>query len=141
MEIESVKKQRDGYLINGSTHIPDGYTGWMSDLLDEWLKNNTPEQEFTAEELQKQAEQEAENTRNEEMLIGFVYGTNSDGTDRRISVTKDDGDGMVQVKASFELGLTSTVIHFANGSKLPMTAEEFPKFALQFVTERGKFFS
>lgn len=80
-------------------------------------------------------------TRNKEMLSGFVYGTNTDGSERRISVTKDDGDGMVQVKASFELGLSSTVIHFANGTKLPMTSEEFPAFALQFVTERGKFFS
>lgn len=79
--------------------------------------------------------QEASRLRDEAMLKGFEY----NGTD--ISVTKDDGDGMVQVKASFELGLTSTVIHFTNGSKLPMTAEEFPKFALQFVTERGKFFS
>lgn len=79
--------------------------------------------------------QEASKLRDEAMLKGFVY----NGMD--ISVTKDDGDGMVQVKVSFELGLTSTVIHFANGSKLPMTAEEFPAFALQFVTERGKFFS
>lgn len=79
--------------------------------------------------------QEASKLRDEAMLKGFVY----NGMD--ISVTKDDGDGMVQVKASFELGLTSTVIHFSNGSKLPMSAEEFPAFALQFVTERGKFFS
>lgn len=79
--------------------------------------------------------QEASKLRDEAMLKGFVY----NGMD--ISVTKDDGDSMVQVKVSFELGLTSTVIHFANGSKLPMTAEEFPAFALQFVTERGKFFS
>lgn len=84
---------------------------------------------------------EAAQARDDAMLQGFIYGTNTDGTDRYISVTKDDGDGMVQVKVSFELGLTSTVIHFANGSKLPMSAEEFPTFALQFVTERGKFFS
>lgn len=84
---------------------------------------------------QEQLDIEASKARDEAMLKGFVY----NGMD--ISVTKDDGDGMVQVKVSFELGLTSTVIHFANGSKLPMTAEGFPAFALQFVTERGKFFS
>lgn len=87
------------------------------------------------EELAEIEKQEASKARDEAMLKGFVY----NGMD--ISVTKDDGDGMVQVKVSFELGLTSTVIHFANGSKLPMTAKEFPAFALQFVTERGKFFS
>lgn len=90
---------------------------------------------------QAQLDAEASQARDDAMLQGFIYGTNVDGTDRYISVTKDDGDGMVQVKASFELGLTSTVIHFSNGSKLPMSAEEFPAFALQFVTERGKFFS
>lgn len=83
---------------------------------------------------QEQLNIEASKVRDEAMLKGFEY----NGMD--ISVTKDDGDGMVQVKASFELGLPSTVIHFSNGSKLPMSAEEFPAFALQFVTERGKFF-
>lgn len=82
----------------------------------------------------------ASQLRDDAMMQGFKYGVNADGTDRYISVTKDDGDGMVQVKTSFEFGLTSTIIHFANGTKLPMTAEEFPAFALQFVTERGKFF-
>lgn len=84
---------------------------------------------------QEEIDQEVSQARDKAMLAGFEY----NGV--QISVTKDDGDGMVQVKASFELGLTSTVIHFANGTKLPMTAEEFPAFALQFVTERGKFFS
>lgn len=109
------------------------------EMLDENIKPSIVELEDTWSFIQKdKIEQnqkiEASKVRDEAMLKGFAY----NGID--ISVTKDDGDGMVQVKASFELGLTSTVIHFANGSKLPMTAEEFPDFALQFVTERGKFF-
>lgn len=141
MEITKVKIQGSGYLVNGSISIPKGYSGWMKDALDQWLKNNIPDPEFTEQELADQAAKDASQARDDAMMQGFKYGVNADGTDRYISVTKDDGDGMVQVKTSFEFGLTSTVIHFANGTKLPMTAEEFPAFALQFVTERGKFFA
>lgn len=137
--IKSVKIIGEGYLLNGEMYVPkvDGNSEY--ETIKEWLKDNIPEPEFTDDELQQQiqyiSDQEASKARDEAMFKGFVY----NGMD--ISVTKDDGDGMVQVKVSFELGLTSTVIHFANGSKLPMTAKEFPAFALQFVTERGKFFS
>lgn len=58
----------------------------------------------------------------------------------QISFTKDDGDGLVQVKAAFELGLTATTIHFANGTKMPITAAEFGAFALWFVNKRNEFF-
>ena len=58
----------------------------------------------------------------------------------QISFTKDDGDGLVQVKSAFELGLTSTIIHFENGTKMPITAEEFPTFAVWFVERRDNFF-
>ena len=57
-----------------------------------------------------------------------------------IFLTKKDGDGLVQVKNGFELGLTDTVIHFENGTKLPMNILDFPDFALWFVNERNKFF-
>lgn len=105
---------------------PNEYSVW-DEVSWSWIEDT---------DLKKQYDNRiASIARDEAMLKGFVY----NGMD--ISVTKDDGDGMVQVKVSFELGLTSTVIHFANGSKLPMSAEAFPAFALQFVTERGKFFS
>lgn len=139
IEIRSVKIQGEGFLLNSEMSVPKADGNLEYEAIKEWLKKNTPEPEFTDDELQQQiqyiSDQEASKARDEAMLKGFVY----NGMD--ISVTKDDGDGMVQVKASFELGLTSTVIHFSNGSKLPMSAEEFPAFALQFVTERGKFFS
>lgn len=105
-------------------------------------------------EAKKEAEQAASKARDEAMLAGFAYGTNDDGTERRISVTKDDGDGMMQVEATFkrlreaivkgELPPETeikTVIHFKNGAKLPITEAEFSSFSLLFVIERGKFFS
>jgi len=70
--------------------------------------------------------------------IGEVYTLNT--KDYLISFQKDDADGMLQVKAGFELGLISTVIHFMNGTKMPIAAEDFPAFALWFVEKRNAFF-
>jgi hypothetical protein len=86
-----------------------------------------------AKELEKQAAQ-----RKADMIEGEVYTLN--GVDYQVSFTKDDGDGLVQVKSAFDLGLASTVIHFENGTKLPITVNEFPVFALWFVEKRNNFF-
>lgn len=95
----------------------------------------------------------ASELRDKAMLLGFKHGTNADGTDRYISVTKDDGDGMMQVEATFKRlrdAITNgelppeteikTVIHFKNGTKLPIAEAEFESFSLLFILERGKFF-
>jgi len=79
--------------------------------------------------------EEADKARSKAMLDGVDY----NGT--VVSLTKSDGDGLVQVKSGFELGLTDTVIHFENGAKLPMNVADFPEFALWFVNERNKFFT
>lgn len=86
------------------------------------------------EEAEKKAEAEAEVRRKEVMLLGADY------NGYQVSFTAEDGNGMIQVKSGFELGLTSTTIHFENGVKMPITAEEFPAFALWFANERNKFF-
>ncbi|MFY9141559.1 hypothetical protein [Sulfuricurvum sp.] len=96
--------------------------------------------EYVPQKTQVQLDNEMAQVRDDAMLQGFIYGTNIDGTDRYISVTKDDGDGMVQVKMGFDLDPSPTVIHFKNGSNLPMTIEEFATFAPLFVAERKKFF-
>lgn len=51
MKITSVKLQQNGYLVNGSISVPEGYSGWITEPLNEWLKDNTPEPEFTQAEL------------------------------------------------------------------------------------------
>jgi hypothetical protein len=75
-----------------------------------------------------------EELRNEAMLTGAEY------NGYQVSFTADDGNGMLQVKAAFEMGLTGTVIHFDNGTKMPIVAADFPAFAAWFVVERNKFF-
>jgi len=58
----------------------------------------------------------------------------------QIPFTSDDAVGLLQVKSAFELGLDKTTIHFSNGTKMPITAEDFGDFAKWFVVERAKFF-
>lgn len=98
---------------------------------DEDTFKNPPK---TAEQLA----QEASEARQVSMLAGSVYTLN--GTDYTVSFTANDGNGMLQVKAAFELGLTNTVIRFDNGTDMPIAATEFSAFAVWFVTERNKFF-
>ena len=66
----------------------------------------------TQEELDAIAEEQtniaAKEQRAAAMLEGDIYPLA--GVDYRVSFTKDDGDGLMQVKSAFELGLASTII-------------------------------
>lgn len=56
MEIKSVKIQCEGYLLNGNMSVPKANGNREYELIKEWLaEGNTPEPEFTEEELAKQA--------------------------------------------------------------------------------------
>ncbi len=67
-----------------------------------------------------------------------VYTLND--VDYQVPFMKDDADGLLQVKAAFDLGVTDTVIYFTNGTKMPITATEFMDFAVWFVNKRNSFF-
>lgn len=69
---------------------------------------------------------------------GEVYTLN--GVDYQVPFMKDDADGLMQVNAAFQLGITETVIYFTNGTKMPIKAAEFQEFAIWFVTKRNSFF-
>lgn len=79
-----------------------------------------------------------EQLRKESMLTGQPYTLN--GTEYQVSFTANDGNGMLQVKSAFEMGLTNTVIHFDNGTKMPITNVEFQDFGLWFVNQRNQYF-
>ena len=141
-EIKSVKIQGNGYLLNGTMSVPKADGNREYEAIKEWLKDNTPEPEFTDEEIAEReaatAEEQAKAERATAMLSGAPY--TLDGIEYQISFTKDDGDGLMQVKSAFELGLASTIIYFANGTKMLITAEEFEAFAVWFVNKRNEFF-
>ena len=90
------------------------------------------------EQLEQEALEEQSRLRKEAMLTGQPYTLN--GIEYQISFTANDGNGMLQVKSAFELGLTNTTIHFDNGTKMPITNVEFQDFGLWFVNQRNQYF-
>lgn len=56
MEIKSVKLQQNGYLLNNEMSVPKADGNREYELIKQWLsEGNTPEPEFTEEELAQQA--------------------------------------------------------------------------------------
>lgn len=124
-KIENGKAQ-----VGQGTFVPDGfivYENEPQELVDAWYLD-----ELEQESLKKIIE-EVEH-RKSLMLEGMNY------NGYKISFTKDDGDGVVQVRSAFEMGLTNTVIKFDCGTKMPISSSEFNDFGIWFVTERNKFF-
>lgn len=54
MEIQTVKIKGEGFLLNGEMSVPKADGNREYELIKEWLKDNTPEPEFTDEELAQQ---------------------------------------------------------------------------------------
>ena len=59
--IQTVKLQENGYLVNGSMSVPKADGNRHYEDVKVWLESNTPEPEFTPEEIAKQ-EQETVNS-------------------------------------------------------------------------------
>ena len=54
-EIQTVKKQSSGYLLNGTMSVPKADGNKEYELIKQWIsEGNTPKPEFTDEELLKQ---------------------------------------------------------------------------------------
>ena len=122
--------------VGQGTFVPESFIeytmGQEPQELQEALQKEQKEQEEQALKL------EQSKARDETMLAGATYNLNNE--DYQISLTKEDGDGLAQVKTAFELGLTQTTIHFSNGTKLQISSTEFLAFALWFVNKRNEFF-
>ena len=139
-EIKSVKIQGNGYLLNGTMSVPKADGNREYELIKKWLKidGNTPEPEYTQEELDAQALEQANIKAKELRAAAMLEGADYNGF--QISFTSEDGNGMTQVSAAFELGVEATTIHFENGPEMPITSEEFGAFAAWFVQKRNEFF-
>ena len=128
-KIENGKAQ-----VGSGTFVTEGYIVYENEP-QELIDALAPEKQEQKEQALKLEQSKA---RDEAMLAGSTYNLNNE--DYKISFTKDDGDGLVQVKSAFELGLTQTIIHFSNGTKMPISLSEFTSFALWFVNKRNEFF-
>lgn len=100
--------------------------------------DTTTESQIKQEQKEQALKLEQSKARDEAMLASATYNLNNE--DYQISFTKEDGDGLVQVKSAFELGLTQTTIHFSNGTKMLISSSDFQAFALWFVNKRNEFF-
>lgn len=119
------------------TSIPDDLIEITEEEHQKFMGNNTPDgKQIVANVYPFEFEDvpELEPSRYDLMIAGFEY------NGYQVSVTAEDGSGVLQVKGAFELGLTDTVIHFANGTEMPITSDDFAAFALAFVTERNSYF-
>ena len=54
MEIQTVKVQGQGYLLNGIMYVPKADGNRDYEILKVWLETNIPEPEFTPEQLDAQ---------------------------------------------------------------------------------------
>ena len=128
--------------ICGNNGYIDTETGtWFSsshNIVKQWLaEGNTPEAEFTEEEI---IEQEETKARLDRKNLGIDY-TNLSGDVYKVSLTTEDANGLIQVKTAFEFGITETNFECNNGIIVPIKSLEDLLHLGEFVvTERNKFF-
>ncbi len=135
MKIKTVKLYENGWFVNSKYYVSDSDGARYKDEVEEWIKKGgVVEAQYSKEELEAQAVRKNKEERAVAMLEGKKY------KDCMVSFTKEDGDGITQIKNAFDLGLKKTTIHFKNGNKLPMSEKEFTKFSVWFVNERNNFF-
>ena len=115
--INTVKLQENGYLVNGSISIPNDSNNRHYKEVQEWLKTNTPEQEFSIEEIKSQKINEINTLCSGQIISGFtsialdtatpttyhyqseqidqlnLIGLVSGGVDDVLKCSKDDGNG------------------------------------------------
>jgi hypothetical protein len=61
MNIKTVKKQGDGFLVNGSMYVPAITSNRHYKIIKKWMDDgNVPSQEFTKKELQQKKMQSIE---------------------------------------------------------------------------------
>jgi len=81
--IKTVKMQGNGYLLNNSLSIPNDSGNYYYKLIQDWIsEGNTPEPEFTVEELKKkkvQEERKKAKTERDKALYSTTY-TLNDGS-------------------------------------------------------------
>ena len=59
--IKTVKEQENGWLVNNSMFVPNDEGNRHYKDIKEWLKDNTPEPEFTDEEILRQKQKAIDN--------------------------------------------------------------------------------
>lgn len=115
---------------NEITVIRDGLVKIVADdaMVAEWISVQN------CDPIELSLEESAALVKAIEKTEGAIYGA------YMVPFMNEDTIGMLQVKAGFEMGLTSTNIEFSNGTIMPMSAADFPAFAAWFVEKRNGYF-
>ena len=122
MEIITVKIQQNGYLLNGMMFVPQADGNKEYEAIKEWLsEGNTPEPEFTEEELQAElkVELKAQIAKQlEELTVTTAKGNTFDANSQ---ARLDISNGILVSQA---LGVTETVWRMADDKELLVTVDE-----------------
>ncbi|MEN4053776.1 hypothetical protein [Sulfurimonas sp. NWX79] len=70
--INTVKIKENGYLINDEMYVPNDSSNRHYQEVQEWLKTNTPEPEFSIEELKLQKISEINSSCSKQIVSGFT---------------------------------------------------------------------
>ena len=109
----------------------------------QWLsEGNTPEPEFTEEELEAQATIINKQKISLDKQNGKVY-TSLDNIDYIVPLTSEDANGLIQVQIGFEKGyISSTNFICSNSVTIPLdSVTNLLHLGEWFVKERNKFFT
>ena len=144
MEIQTVKIQGSGWLLNNVMHVPGNAPGNREyELIKQWLsEGNIPEPEFTEEELEAQATIINKQKISLDKQNGKVY-TSLDNIDYIVPLTSEDANGLIQVQIGFEKGyISSTNFICSNSVTIPLdSVTNLLHLGEWFVKERNKFFT
>ena len=130
MNIQTVKIQKEGYLVNGTMSVPSAEGNRHYQAVQEWIaEGNTPEPEFTQEQLDAQAYNSA---KEQKLLdVGNITVTTQAGN-------TFDGDEISQSRMARAIAssdpLETTQWKLADNSIITVTREEL-KEALRLAGE------
>jgi len=122
MEILTVKIQQNGWLLNGNMSVPDASGNMEREAIIAWLlEGNTPESEFSEEELLVQAQQVAKQEKIEALASVKVTTTSGNTFDGR----DIDQQRMVSaIIASSVINITETQWKLADNTIATISLDE-----------------
>lgn len=133
MEILTVKRQGEGYSVNGGQYQPVPSHRWYAEV-EEWIAaGGVVEPEFTQAELDEQAAQAAKEAASTAKLVGVLF----EGV--MCSATAEDMWGLSSIKDWIVAGQSAS-FRFQNGNTLLITPANLDSFEAVWVPFRASFF-
>ena len=134
--IETVKIQKQGYLLNGTMHVPNADGNSEYELIKQWIaEGNEPEPEFTDEEIAAKLALETYNTTKaakELALNSITVEVNGKVFDGR---AKDQVNIMAAIQAAELLNKTEETWVLNDDTKQTVTVDEL-KLALALAIQK-----